>query len=197
MPNTSRPTSSASVIASSNSLRCRAGSTARPAASTVAATKLSTPICIGDPLCCFLPERLQRASPGDELIEHLVDRRLFSWIWLEDAEVFEVGIHGEQDLETHGGHLHLRQVQTQLLDGTRSAGAAVADEASRLVVPLGEQKIDRVLKGAGGSMVVLGRDENVAIETVDLSGPYFGVRLTVSAPLLAASARREAAGRNP
>src|SRR5881227_3449914 len=46
MPNTSRPTSSASVIASSNSLRCRAGSTARPAASTVAATKLSTPICI-------------------------------------------------------------------------------------------------------------------------------------------------------
>src|SRR5213080_1999251 len=44
MPNTSRPTSSASVIASSNSPRCRAGSTARPAASTVAATKLSTPI---------------------------------------------------------------------------------------------------------------------------------------------------------
>src|SRR5882724_5294231 len=46
MPNTSRPTWSASVIASSNSLRCRAGSTARPAASTVAAMKLSTPICI-------------------------------------------------------------------------------------------------------------------------------------------------------
>src|SRR6266851_6652153 len=46
MPKTSRPTSSASVIASSNSLRCRAGSTARPAASTVAATKLSTPISI-------------------------------------------------------------------------------------------------------------------------------------------------------
>src|SRR5206468_157280 len=44
MPKTSRPTSSASMIASSNSLRCRAGSTARPAASTVAATKLSTPI---------------------------------------------------------------------------------------------------------------------------------------------------------
>src|SRR5260221_13729382 len=28
-------------------------------------------------------------------------------------------------------------------------------------------------------MVVLGRDENVAIETVDLSGPHFGVRHTV------------------
>src|SRR5437016_3411102 len=46
MPNTSRPISSARVIASSNSLRCRAGSTARPAASMVAATKLSTPISI-------------------------------------------------------------------------------------------------------------------------------------------------------
>src|SRR6266567_2136008 len=44
MPKTSRPTSSASVIASSNSLRCCAGSTARPTALTVAATKLSTPI---------------------------------------------------------------------------------------------------------------------------------------------------------
>jgi hypothetical protein len=28
-------------------------------------------------------------------------------------------------------------------------------------------------------MVVLGRDENVGIETVDLSGPYSGMRLTV------------------
>src|SRR6202045_3068776 len=113
MPNTSRPTSSASVIASSNSLRCRAGSTARPAASTVAATKLSTPICISGTLSCFLPQWLQRASPCDELIEHVVDRGLFSWIWLEKAEVFEVAIHGEQDLVAHGGHLHLRQHQTQ------------------------------------------------------------------------------------
>src|SRR3954471_20582529 len=59
IPKTSRPTSSASVIASSNSLRCRAGSTARPAASTVAATKLSTPICI----CC------DSCSRGDALLE--------------------------------------------------------------------------------------------------------------------------------
>src|SRR6476646_10955170 len=180
MPNTSSPTSSASVIVSSNSLRCLAGSTARPPASTVAATKLSMPICIcGRLLCCFLPQRLQCASPRDDLIQHVVDRRLFSWIWLEDAEVFEVGIQGEQDLEAHGGHLHLRQHQTQLLDRARSAGAAVADEASRLVVPLGEQKIDRVLERARGSMVVLGRDENVGVKRADLGGPRFGVRLTV------------------
>src|SRR5258707_6124309 len=135
MPNTSRPTSSARVIAPSNSLRCFAGSIARPAASTVAATKLSTPICIcGGLLCCFLPQRLQRASPRDDLIQHVVDRRLFSWIWLEDAEVFEVGIYGEQDLQAHGGHLHLRQASTELLDRARSTGAAVADESSRFVV---------------------------------------------------------------
>src|SRR4029077_5775627 len=179
MPKTSSPTSSASVIASSNSLRCRAGSTARPDASTVAATKLSTPICIMWLLFCFLPQRLECAAPRDELIQHLVDRRLFSWIWLEDAEVFEVGIHGEQDLKAHGGHLHLRQDQTQLLDRARATGTAIAHEAGSLVVPLAVQKIDRVLERAGDSMVVLRRDENVGIERADLGGPRFGVRLTV------------------
>src|SRR6266567_2393965 len=179
MPKTSRPTSSASVIASSNSLRCRAGSTARPDASTVAATKLSTPICIMWLLFCFLPQRLECAAPRDELIQHLVDRLFLCWTGLEDAEVFEVGIHGEQDLKAHGGHLHLRQHQTQLLDRARSTGAAVADEASRLVVTLGEQKIDRVLERAGNAMVVLGRDENVGVKRGDFGGPYFGVRFTI------------------
>src|SRR6266481_1150248 len=179
MPNTSRPTSSASVIASSNSLRCRAGSTARPAASTVAATKLSTPICISGLLCCFLPQRLEGAAPRDELIQHLVNRRHFSWIRLEDTEIFEVGIHRKQNLEAHRGHLYLRQNKTQVLDRARSTGAAVANETSRFVVPLGEQKIDRVLERTGDTMVVLGRDENVGIETLDLGGPRFGVGLTV------------------
>src|SRR5438876_1279922 len=179
MPKTSRPTSSASVIASTNSLRCRAGSTARPAASTVAATKLSTPISISGSLCCFLSERLQRASPGDELVQHIVNGLFLCWTGPENAEVFKVGIHGEQNLVAHSGHLHLRQHQTQLLDRARAAGAAVADEAGRFVGPLCKQKIDRVLERAGGSMVVLGRDENVCIETADLSGPRIGVRFTV------------------
>src|SRR4051794_40677539 len=142
MPNTSRPTSSASVIASSNSLRCRAGSTARPAASTVAATKLSTPISIGGLLCGFLPERLQSAAPGDELIEHVVDRLFLCCPRFEDAEVLEVGVHGEQPLIAYGGHLPPREVQPQLLTPPRSARPTVTHEAGRLVVPLGEQKID-------------------------------------------------------
>src|SRR2546423_6368582 len=58
----------------------------------------------------------------------------------------------------------------------RAADAAVADEASRLVVPLGEQKIDRVLERARDAMVVLGRDEDIAVERADLGRPYFGVR---------------------
>src|SRR4051812_9131157 len=179
MPNTSRPTSSASVIASSNSLRCRAGSMARPAASTVAATKLSTPISISDLLCDFLPERLQSAAPRDELIEHVIDRLFLCWPRLKNTEVFEIGKHREQNLVAHGGHLHLGQYQTQVLDRAHSADAAVADEATRLVVPFGEKKIDRVLKRARDAMVVLGRDENVGIERADLGGPCFSVRLTV------------------
>src|SRR5258707_1219872 len=136
-------------------------------------------MCISGLLCFFLPQRLEGAAPRDELIQHLVNRRHFSWIRLEDAEIFEVGIHRKQNLEAHRGHLYLRQNKTQVFDRAHSTGAAVANETSRFVVPLGEQKIDRVLERAGDSMVVLGRDENVGIETLDLGGPRFGVRLTV------------------
>jgi hypothetical protein len=90
------------------------------------------------------------------MIQHRVDRCLLLWTGLEDAEIFEVGKQGEQDLVAHGGDLHLCQHQTQLLDSARSAGATVADETSRLVVPLGEEKIDRVLECAGGSMIYSG-----------------------------------------
>src|SRR5437899_12017049 len=62
MPKTSRPTSSASVIASSNSVRCRAGSTARPAASTVAATKLSRPISIFGDSCSSCNALLEKTG---------------------------------------------------------------------------------------------------------------------------------------
>src|SRR6266516_4088532 len=61
----------------------------------------------------------------------------------------------------------------------RPAGAAVADEASRLVVPLAEQKINRVFERAGHAMIILRRDEDTAIKRTDLGGPCFGVRLTV------------------
>jgi hypothetical protein len=69
---------------------------------------------------------------------------------LEDAEVFKVGKHGEQDLTAHRGDLYFGQHQTQLLYRARPAGAAVANEASRLVVPLVEQKINRVFERAAG-----------------------------------------------
>src|SRR5205807_2041845 len=123
-----------------------------------------------------LVRRIRRVrAPGDELVQHIVNGLFLCWTGPENAEVFKVGIHGEQNLVAHSGHLHLRQHQTQLLDRARAAGAAVADEAGRFVGPLCKQKIDRVLERAGGSMVVLGREENVCIETADLRGPRFGV----------------------
>ncbi len=90
--------------------------------------------------------------------------------------------------------MQLGQDQTQLLDGAYSADAAVADEAGRLVVPFGKQKIDRVLERAGNSVIVLGRDENVTVEVVDLSGPRFLCAAYYIVPWTAAPARREAAG---
>src|SRR6266704_2766900 len=66
-----------------------------------------------------------------------------------------------------------------LLDRPRPAGAAVADEASGLVVPLAEQKINRVFERAGHAMIILRRDEDIAIKRTDLGGPRLGVRLTV------------------
>lgn len=55
----------------------------------------------------LLAQRFQRAAPRDNLIEHRVDRLLVMGSRLEDAEVFKVGKHGEQDLVEHGRDLHL------------------------------------------------------------------------------------------
>src|SRR5438132_7084644 len=63
----------------------------------------------------------------------------------------------------------------------RAACTPVADEASRLVVPLAEQKINRVLERAGDAMIILGRDENIAVKRADLGGPCLGVRFGILA----------------
>src|SRR6266850_1864410 len=41
-------------------------------------------------VCLFLPQRLQRAAPGDDLVKHGVDRLLLLGRRLEEAEVLEV-----------------------------------------------------------------------------------------------------------
>ena len=46
----------------------------------------------------MLAQRFQRAALRDNLIEHRVDGLLVMGSWLEGAEVFKVGEHGEQDL---------------------------------------------------------------------------------------------------
>jgi hypothetical protein len=56
---------------------------------------------------------------------------------------------------------------------------AVADEACGFVVPFAVQEIDGVLQCARSSVVVFRRDEDVAVEGVDLGGPSLGVRLRV------------------
>ena len=79
-------------------------------------------------------------------------------------------------------------------DCARPAGAAVTHEASHLVVPLSEQKIDRVLERARDAMVVFGRDEYIAVERADLLQPILWYEAYCIAPLSATPARREAVG---
>src|SRR5438876_11479516 len=60
-------------------------------------------------------------------------------------------------------------------------GAAVGDEADRLVVPLGVQVVDGVLEHARGAVVVLGCDDDEAVERGDLRRPLPGVLVLVLA----------------
>src|SRR6185369_6093855 len=115
-------------------------------------------------LCSFLPQRLQRAAPSDNLVEHFIDRLLMPGIRLEDAEVFKVAKQGQQDLVANRCDLQLGQHQAQLFNRARTAGTAIADEAGGLVVPFSEQKIDRVLECTRDTMIIFGRHEDVAIE---------------------------------
>src|SRR6266511_1140806 len=82
-----------------------------------------------DDKASFLPQRLERAAPGEDLVEHRVDRLLVAQVRLEGGEVLKVGEEGEHDLVAHGGDLDLRHHQPQVLHRANPAGAAVADEA--------------------------------------------------------------------
>jgi len=65
------------------------------------------------------PECLQRASPRDQLIEHVIDRLFFVGPGLKDAEVFEV-VKWRARPGYEWWPLDLGQHQTQLLDRAHS-----------------------------------------------------------------------------
>src|SRR6266436_6471089 len=66
-----------------------------------------------------------------------------------------------------------------MLHRAHTTGAAVADKAGRLVVPLAVDKVDGILQGAADAMVVLWRHEYETVERIDLRGPSLGVFLGV------------------
>src|SRR3989454_10388813 len=98
---------------------------------------------------------------------------------LKDDKVSKSAKHEQQALFPPRRNPPLANPQAKLPSRAPPAGAAVADEASGLVVPLAEQKIKRVFERAGHAMIILRRDEDIAVEGADLGGPRFGVRLTV------------------
>lgn len=120
-------------------------------------------------------------APGDDLVEDGGDGAFLVGGRAELAEVLEVGEQRESDLVADIGDLEFAHHQSQVLDGSGATDAAVADEAGGLVVPLLVEEVDGVLQGAGGGVVVLGSDEDVAVEGGDLLGPGLGVGLGVLA----------------
>jgi hypothetical protein len=60
-----------------------------------------------------------------------------------------------------------------VLDGSGATDGAVADEAGGLVLELVREVVEGVLECTGERVVVLGHDEDVAVELVDLRDPAF------------------------
>lgn len=97
----------------------------------------------------------------------------------ELGEVLEVGEQRKHHLGPDRGDHELGQHQTQVLDGARAADTAIAYKASRFVVPLLGQEIDRVLEGALNAVIVLWCDKHEAIELCDFSRPHLSVVLGI------------------
>lgn len=78
----------------------------------------------------------------------------------------------------HGGagrrHLHLDQDQPQLLHRACAADPTITDESRRLAPGLIVDMVERVLQRAADRVVILGGDEDVAVEFADLGGPALG-----------------------
>jgi two-component system nitrogen regulation response regulator GlnG len=165
--------------------RSRARRHARPAPGSRAASRLGPQHAdaqdqgAGDG--SLATQRLERAAPGDDLVEHGVDGFLVLRAGLEVGEVLEIREQRKLHRDAHVGNQQFAHHQAQVLDRARTTGAAVADEAGGLVVPLAVQEIDRVLQRGRSGVVVLRRHEDEGIETRDLRRPDLGVRLAVLA----------------
>jgi hypothetical protein len=66
-----------------------------------------------------------------------------------------------------------------VLRGASASGRAVRDEPDCLVVRLGVEEVDRVLQDARGAVVVLGSDDDEAVEGRDRRGPPASVLVLV------------------
>jgi hypothetical protein len=78
------------------------------------------------------------------------------------------------------GHLELGEDEPQRLGGPDPGGPpAVADDPGGLVVPLPVDVVQGVLQGSGKGVVVLGNEEDEAVEAVDEFAPGAGVVVLV------------------
>ena len=130
-------------------------------------------------LRCDPAQRCEGCTPGEELVEHPRQRLGLDLGRHQTGEALEVVEHRERDRRPYVCHLQLPRNQAQVLDRASPAHGAVRHEADGLVVPLGEEVVDRVLEHAARGVVVLRRHDHEAVVAGNLLGPPQGVRILV------------------
>ena len=83
----------------------------------------------------LVAQLLHGAAPGDQLVQHGVQRGLVHGVGLERGEVLEVREQGKRDLGPDVGHPQLSHDQAQMLHGPDAARGPEADESRCLVFP--------------------------------------------------------------
>src|SRR5207245_11472103 len=75
--------------------------------------------------------------------------------------------------------LDLAHYEPHALHRSDTASDTISLKSCRFVVPVVEEKIDRVLQRRRGGMVVFGGDANVGVERGDFLAPGLRVRIAV------------------
>src|SRR5947207_10066181 len=106
--------------------------------------------------------RLKRGRPPQQVINHRLGLFLKlgeSFVQVTALEMRPKSRDGNVDGRAHRSDLNLDHGFSELLNAARAHGAAVADERSRLAVPLRIHPIDRIFQHRGGAVVVFRRDK--------------------------------------
>src|ERR1700730_7324101 len=131
--------------------------------------------------------RLQGCGPPQQIVDHRAGRLpqlRQPGIDIAALVVSPQGCYRDVDRRANRGDLKLDHRLAELPAAACAPSRAIAYEASRLAIPLGIDPVDRVLEHRGGSVVILGGDEDEAVGLCDRRSP------SLNAPVLESRAAR-------